>query len=219
MGSIFGKPKKKQHSAVTEQDKAILQLKQQRDKLKQYQKRISIQLEKEKEVARELLRKDKKQKALSLLKKKRYMEGLLSKAEIQVENLEKMVADIEFASIEVQVIEGLKAGNESLKDLHSMMSVEQIEDILNETREGVEKQKEIDDLLSGAFTEQDEAELLEELEAMTSGEETGLKLPEVPSNQVEEQENPEPEEEEEGETPSVVRPTKKAKTKQALPAS
>nr|3HTU_B Chain B, Vacuolar protein-sorting-associated protein 20 [Homo sapiens]3HTU_D Chain D, Vacuolar protein-sorting-associated protein 20 [Homo sapiens]3HTU_F Chain F, Vacuolar protein-sorting-associated protein 20 [Homo sapiens]3HTU_H Chain H, Vacuolar protein-sorting-associated protein 20 [Homo sapiens] len=38
-------------SRVTEQDKAILQLKQQRDKLRQYQKRIAQQLERERALA------------------------------------------------------------------------------------------------------------------------------------------------------------------------
>lgn len=85
MGHIFGKPKSKKlppQALVTEQDKAILvcnnlsyqsilftlncivtfqQLKQQRDKLKQYQKRINIQLGKEREIARELMKNDKKE--------------------------------------------------------------------------------------------------------------------------------------------------------------
>lgn len=39
----------------------LQQLKQQRDKLKQYQKKITLNLEKERQLARELLKKDKKE--------------------------------------------------------------------------------------------------------------------------------------------------------------
>ncbi|KAK6328428.1 hypothetical protein J4Q44_G00004060 [Coregonus suidteri] len=53
MGNIFGR---KRRTRVTEQDRAVLQLKQQRDKLKQYQKRITLQLEKERNLAKQLLK-------------------------------------------------------------------------------------------------------------------------------------------------------------------
>lgn len=56
MGNLFGSSKpKKPASRVTEQDKAVLQLKQQRDKLKQYQKKIELSLERERLVAKKLL--------------------------------------------------------------------------------------------------------------------------------------------------------------------
>jgi hypothetical protein len=35
----------------------------------------------------------------------------------------------------------LKAGNESLKEVHKLFSIEDIEQIMDETREGIEKQK------------------------------------------------------------------------------
>jgi charged multivesicular body protein 6 len=43
-------------SRITEQDKAILQLKQMRDKLKRYQEKIELQLEKERELAKDLVK-------------------------------------------------------------------------------------------------------------------------------------------------------------------
>ncbi|RWS23523.1 charged multivesicular body protein 6-like isoform X1 [Leptotrombidium deliense] len=189
MGALFGKFKSsnKVNSKVTEQDKVILQLKQQRDKLKQYQKRIREQLDKEKDMARQLLKDNRKEfvKALLLLKKKKFMETLLDRTDNQLDNLEKMATDIEFAQIEVKVMEGLKSGNDSLKQLHSIMSIEQIESIMDETKESVEKQKEIDNLLSGAFTQEEESDLLEELEKMTAEESVPIsdKLPEVPSHE------------------------------------
>ncbi|XP_013881067.1 charged multivesicular body protein 6 [Austrofundulus limnaeus] len=176
MGTVFGR--KSRPSRVTEQDKAVLQLKQQRDKLKQYQKKISLQLEKERLLAKQLLKDGKKEKALVLLKKKRYQDQLLEKTEGQISNLEHMVQDIEFMQIEMKVIEGLKVGNDCLKSMHEMMSVEDVEKLLDETQEAVEYQRQIDELLAGALTPEDEDAVLAELEAITQGEDVAL--PDVP---------------------------------------
>ncbi|CAG2180389.1 unnamed protein product, partial [Oppiella nova] len=61
MGHIFGKPKPKKKPEITEEDKAILQLKQQRDSVKKYQKRIKDELDKERQIARQLLKDNKKE--------------------------------------------------------------------------------------------------------------------------------------------------------------
>ncbi|XP_069511281.1 charged multivesicular body protein 6 [Ambystoma mexicanum] len=175
MGNIFGR---KRRSRVTEQDKAVLQLKQQRDKLKLYQKRIVLQLEKEREVARQLLRDGKKEKAKLLIKKKRYQEQLLDKTENQISNLEQMVQDIEFTQIEMKVIEGLKVGNHCLKKMHEAMSIEDVERIMDETQESIEYQRQIDEMLSGNLTQEDEDAILEELNALTQED---LELPEAPT--------------------------------------
>ncbi|KAM4691609.1 charged multivesicular body protein 6 [Rhinophrynus dorsalis] len=175
MGNIFARKKR---SRVTEQDKAVLQLKQQRDKLKQYQKKITLQLQREREVAKQLLHDGKKEKAKFLLKKKRYQEQLLEKTDNQISNLEKMVEDIEFAQIEMKVIEGLKVGNECLKKMHEVMSIEEVEKIMDETQESIEYQRQIDEMLSGSLTVEDEEAILEELEAIIQED---LELPEAPS--------------------------------------
>ncbi|KAF2878739.1 hypothetical protein ILUMI_27433 [Ignelater luminosus] len=185
MGIIFGK--KKQVSRVTQQDKAILQLKQQRDKLKQYQKRIELSLTKDRELAKTLLNDGKKERAKLLLRKKRYQEQLLQKTDGQLENLERMAHDLEFAQIEIQVIDGLKHGNEALKKVNEVLNLEDIERILEETREGVEKQREIDALLSGALTEEDEEAVEAELQGIIEE-----ALPQVPNEPVPVQEIEEP---------------------------
>uniref|UniRef100_A0A8C7B9W9 Charged multivesicular body protein 6 n=1 Tax=Neovison vison TaxID=452646 RepID=A0A8C7B9W9_NEOVI len=156
----------------------LQQLKQQRDKLKQYQKRITQQLEREREIARQLLRDGKKERAKLLLKKKRYREQLLDKTENQITSLETMVQSIEFTQIEMKVVEGLQIGNECLKKMHQVMSIEEVERILEETQEAVEYQRQIDELLAGSFTQEDEEAILEELNAITQEQ---IELPEVPS--------------------------------------
>uniref|UniRef100_A0A0C9RA47 CHMP6_0 protein n=2 Tax=Endopterygota TaxID=33392 RepID=A0A0C9RA47_9HYME len=185
MGSLFSKSKKQ--SRVTEHDKAVLRLKQQRDKLKQYQKRIELQLEKDRELARKCLQTGRRDRAKLLLRKKKFQETQLSNADKQLENLEKMTADLEFAQVELQVIEGLKQGNVALKKVHDLMDINEIEKIMDETREGVEKQQEIDAILSGALSEEDEENVLAELDALAAEEATSS-LPEVPAEDL-----PEPE--------------------------
>ncbi|XP_060758591.1 charged multivesicular body protein 6 isoform X1 [Neoarius graeffei] len=177
MGNIFarqGRP-----SRVTEQDRAILQLKQQRDKLKQYQRKLTVQLEKERLLAKQLLKDGKKERALLLLKKKRYQDQLLDKTETQISNLERMVQDLEFAQIEVKVLEGLKVGNDCLKKMHEALSIEEVERIMEETQDAVEYQKQIDDMLAGSLSQEDEEAVLAELEAITQDDD--VKLPEVPT--------------------------------------
>ncbi|XP_049716653.1 charged multivesicular body protein 6 isoform X1 [Elephas maximus indicus] len=175
MGNLFSR---KKQSRVTEQDKAILQLKQQRDKLRQYQKRITQQLERERAIARQLLRDGKKERAKLLLKKKRYREQLLDKTENQITSLERMVQSIEFTQIEMKVMEGLQFGNECLRKMHQVMSIEEVERILDETQEAVEYQRQIDELLAGSLTQEDEDAVLEELDAITQEQ---VELPEVPA--------------------------------------
>lgn len=68
MGGSNSTSKSKGKSRITEQDKAILQLKQMRDKLKQYQERIEQQLERERELARDLVKNGKIEYILLLLK-------------------------------------------------------------------------------------------------------------------------------------------------------
>lgn len=184
MGAIFSK---KEKSRITEQDHAILGLKKQRDQIKQYQKRINRDLEREKELAKKLLKEGKKDRAKLLLRKKKFLEGVLDKTDSQLDQLERMVHDIEFATVQKQVIEGLKDGNVALEKANAVFSIDEIEDILADTQEAVEKQREIDALLSGELTEEDESAVVEELDKllMADLEPVIAELPSVPSDKVE----------------------------------
>ncbi|XP_053207884.1 charged multivesicular body protein 6-B-like [Panonychus citri] len=222
MGGLFGKHKKNVPK-VTEQDRAVLQLKQQRDKIKQYQKRIQSRLEDERNLARQLLQNGQKERALTILKKKKYFENVIAKQDGLLETLEKLVDDISFAQIEVQVVEGLEQGNKALKELNKILSIERVETILEETREGVEKQREIDQIISGAFDDEDEAELMEELNQITRemDEQKDLNLPKVPQGEPIGGENNEDQEEEEESSSAARKESRKSteKKREALVAS
>ncbi|XP_043259399.1 charged multivesicular body protein 6 [Colletes gigas] len=179
MGIFFSK--KKPPSRVTEQDKAVLQLKQTRDKIKQYQRKIEQTLEKERLLAKKLIQNGQKDRALLLLRKKKFQEQLLSKTDGHLENLERMVHDLEFAQVELKVVDGLKVGNTALKKLHELLSIDEIEKIMDETNESIEKQREIDEVLLGALTQEDESEVEAELDALLEAE-VKEKAPEVPED-------------------------------------
>lgn len=57
MGNLFFREKKPAEPKVTEHDNAVLKVKTQRDKLKVYQKKIYAVIEREKQCARELIKK------------------------------------------------------------------------------------------------------------------------------------------------------------------
>lgn len=123
-------------------------------------------------------------RALLLLRKKKYQEQILSRADGQLENLERMVHDLEFAQVEVKVVDGLKVGNTALKQLHALLSIDEIEKVMDEAREGIEKQREIDEILTSTLaTEEqiDESEIEAELDALIEAD-INEKVPDIPKD-------------------------------------
>lgn len=84
-----------------------------------------------------------------LLKKKRFYENNLLKSDQQLDNIDQMIHTLEFTQIEHEVVKGLKVGNDCLKKLHELMSLDEIEDIMDDTREAIEHQR----VISSPFTQ------------------------------------------------------------------
>lgn len=131
-------------------------------------------------------------RAKLILRKKKYQENLLSTTDKEVEALEKLTNDLEFAQVQQQVIDGLKVGNEALKKIHEILTIDEVERIMDETREGIEKQQEIDAIIStGALSQDDEDSVAAELEELVAStlpaidEDIDDKLPEVPTEEPE----------------------------------
>lgn len=186
----MGNSKTKQK--ITARDRAILDLKVQRDRLKQYQKRIDVVREREVQIAKEHLAAGKKDLALLALRKKKYQEGLLEKTNQQLLNLEQLTNQIEFAIVEQQVFAGLQQGNSILKEIQQEMSLEAVENLMEETAEAIAYQEEISRALSGKLTADDEMDLESELNDLIAAE-----MPEVPVLTQNEELNVEPVGEEE----------------------
>lgn len=129
-------------------------------------------------------------RAKLILRKKKYQENLLGTTDKELEALEKLTSDLEFAQVQQQVVDGLKVGNEALKKIHEVLTIDEVERIMDETREGIEKQQEIDAILStGALSQEDEDSVAAELEELVAStlpaidEDIDEKLPEVPTDE------------------------------------
>ncbi|KAF2199079.1 charged multivesicular body protein-like protein 6 [Delitschia confertaspora ATCC 74209] len=170
---------------ISAQDKAILDMKNQRDKLHQYQKRITVITDREKEIAREWLKKGEEKKAKLALRRKKYQESLLAKTDAQLAQLEVLTTDIEFALVQKDVLFGLQQGTAVLKEIHKEMGgIENVEKLLGESAEAQAYQQEISEMLANRMSNQDEDEVEDELEALAS-EISGDKLPTAPTNKIE----------------------------------
>ncbi|EUC56375.1 SNF7 family protein [Rhizoctonia solani AG-3 Rhs1AP] len=73
---------------ISSQDRAIVDLKIQRDEVKRYRKRIQIVLDREQAIAKEALANGNKRVALLALRKRKYQESMLQKTDGQLETLE-----------------------------------------------------------------------------------------------------------------------------------
>jgi charged multivesicular body protein 6 len=164
--------------------RAILDMKNQRDRLHQYQRKITVLTDKETDIARQMLAKGDKKRALLALRRKKYQESLLTKTDAQLAQLEKLTSDVEFALIQKDVVFGLQQGTKVLKEIHAEMGgIENVEKLMGETADAIAYQQEVSDLLGGRMTNQDEQEVEDELEALEAelaGPAPAERLPDVP---------------------------------------
>ncbi|PWY97108.1 Snf7-domain-containing protein [Testicularia cyperi] len=151
---------------ITPHDRAILDLKLQRDRMKQYQKKLQVILDREHEAARQALARGDKSKALTALRRRKYQESLIQKTDSQLETLEGLVSSIEFSQIQQSVMLGLQQGNDVLKEIHKEMSIESVEKLMEETAEAQAYQREIDEMLQSRMTLEEEEAVQSELEAL-----------------------------------------------------
>lgn len=117
-------------------NRAILDLKNQRDKLHQYQKRITILTDRETEIAKECLARNDRRRALLALRRKKYQESLLAKTDAQLAQLEQLTSQVEFALVQKDVVFGLQQGTKVLQAIQKEMGgLEGIEKLMGETEE------------------------------------------------------------------------------------
>ena len=180
-------------------------MKNQRDKLHQYQRRIRVLTSRETEIARECLRKKDVERAKLALRRKKYQETLLVNTDKSLAQLELLTNDIEFALVQKDVLFGLQQGTSVLKEIQKEMGgVERVEQLMGESEEARAYQevraatlhtlrfvcisanglgKEISDMLGGKLSHHDEDEVNSELETMEM-ELSGQKLPSAPKQEL-----------------------------------
>ena len=150
--------------------------------------------------AREKMKKGDKRGAMMLLKKKKMYEKEITKIEGSQMNMEQQIITIEGMYTNKLVFDNLKNTNNCIKNLHSTMDIEDVEELHDDINEAMENSNEISELMSRPIGEEfDEDELLEELtiDSMTqldeltnvntnvNTEKIVLNLPEAPTSKLE----------------------------------
>ena len=177
MGNAFGKKKKKtkKKGGITAQDRAVLDLKNARDKLRRFQAKLDAESAQLTKRAAQLLRDGKKDRALLTLKFRRFRQDKANAVDGQLLRLEDMVSAIRWEERQSEVVTALREGNEALKALHEDMG--DVSALMDETRDQLEMEREVSALLSGETT--DDSDLLAELDAMAA---PALDLPAAPTS-------------------------------------
>ncbi|KAI2090951.1 Vacuolar protein sorting-associated protein 20 [Ophidiomyces ophidiicola] len=197
---------------ISAQDRAILDLKNQRDKLHQYQKRITVLTDRETAIARQCLARGDRSRALLALRRKKYQESLLAKTDAQLDQLEKLTGSVEFALVQKDILFGLKQGTQVLQAIHKEMGgIERVEKMMGETEDARAYQEEISRMLAGQMSNQDEDEVEDELENLERVLGAAVDLPDVPVSEL-------PEEMEEDQVAAAkLRARERAKARKAAP--
>jgi charged multivesicular body protein 6 len=158
MGTIFGKRNRspisnpgagvdrsrpqsqqdRQQDRITEKDRAILDLKNVRDKLKRYRQRLEKDSEKLEFQARELIAMKQKNRALLVLKLKKFKREELEGLDQRLMNVLKTIEDVEWASINMKVIGAIEAGTRELNRMHEEMPLEKVQALMGESDEAFE---------------------------------------------------------------------------------
>ena len=193
MGGIFASPKSKENKEEISYDKAVLDLKVTRDKLKKYKQRLEQENEKSIQLAKKLASEGKKDRAKLLIKMKIQKEASITKVEGMLENCQTQLNKLEEASINKMVVESLQNTNTILKKMTEEMSVEKVEALMEENEEQNEKLQEVVSLLSQNMSQEENESIEEEYEQMLAqlGLDEGTE--EKPAQQEEEQQEEEPE--------------------------
>lgn len=119
--------------------------------------------------------------ALSCMRRRKYQLGLIETCAGQLENLQRMVNDIEMAQMNKQAVEAFKAGNAAMKELQKEMDLEMVEDVMADMQDGIAWSQEVADRISQRVSPHDEDALEAELREMAGVTEPAPQLPDAPT--------------------------------------
>ena len=152
MGGLSSKPKKVPTPQISDIDRAVLDLKNARDRLHRYRKKLEQDDARLVAQAKKARDAGKKQQALGLLRLRKYKQAQATNCESQLLNVLQMVETIDSKQNEKQVLSALAAGKDTLKLMHEETTVEDVLDLMDAVREEIEVEQEINQILEGVPT-------------------------------------------------------------------
>jgi charged multivesicular body protein 6 len=190
MGGLTSKPKvttaKPPTRPISDIDRAVLDLKNARDRLQRYRKKLDddklfLQAKKAKEAG-------KTERALGLLRLRKFKQAQAASCEAQLLNVLQMVETIDSKQNDAAVLLALAAGKDSLKKMHEETTVDHVLELMDQIAEEIAVEQEITDILQGVPTlsPADEDAVEAEWEAMVkemnmTGETTTTTAPDLPA--------------------------------------
>jgi len=178
--------------AISATDRATLDLKNARDRLRKYKTRLDQDDSKIIERAKKAKADGNTKGALNLLKIRKLKTREVESVEAQLLNVMQMVQTIDSKQNEVQVLAAMKEGKDTLQRMHEETTVEDVLNLMDEIQEQNELEQEMNDILVGAnvssLTVEDDAAIEAELEALmdipsTPQQATSEELPVAPDTQ------------------------------------
>lgn len=188
MGGGSSKPKAKAAPpAISDVDRAILDLKNARDRLQRYRTKLEADDAKLLTQAKKAKDTGKRERALGLLRLRKYKTQQAKTCEDQLFNVLQMVDTIDSKQNETQMLSALAAGKDTLKKMHEETTVDDVLDLMEEIKDGIAVEQEITEILQGVpeLSAADEDAVEAELEALQREMEGGTqsdttKIPEMP---------------------------------------
>lgn len=157
MGGLFGKKKKKK-AELDQTEKALLDCKMVRDKIKGYIKSLERNEKIKKTKAKEALREKKKDRAKMLLKLAKMYSEQIKTSDGQLTMIEDQIAQIETTRNLAESMKVLQQGNEALKNLQKEVNVEKWEQVKDDLDDLKERDNEITEFFKERGLEAEDVE-------------------------------------------------------------
>ena len=187
MGVCFQEKEKRPPPVkLDETEKAILECKKCRDKIKSLINRLSVREKKSKEKAKDLLKQKEKDRAKFYLRQGKLHQAQQKTYYGQLEMVENQIRQIESSKNLQECMNVLKNGNEVLKKIQDSIKIEEWEKIKDDMDELKEKDKEISSFLQEYGINENEynQEVEDDLNKLISEIQGNEQLPDVPKEEI-----------------------------------
>lgn len=173
MGSYLSTSSKPQRKAapggvITTADRAVLDLKNSRDRLGRFKKKLEMDQEKLLDRAKKSQKEGNKSMAIHLMKLRKHKTSEVTNVENQLLTIYEMVDKIAGEENEMEIMKAMEEGKNALEYLHREMTVDDVLHLMDEIEEQSEVEHQINEILSqgAGLSSIDESAIEDELAEM-----------------------------------------------------